>query len=209
MFLKKVGTQDYEFVPNPDLDPETVDFGEVGVNCRINDHVVMDAAGFHYDYNDIIRWQVLAGGRFNTENLAEAQIDGGEFSIRSAWPRNVNTVFAATYLHTDINNEGPLTYVPEWRFFVGAEYTYRRTTYGFEMRHVAKTDTVVFYQNDAPDAFTVMNARIAFQFRQSTRLSLHVENLTNVQYEEMERYRMPPRTYRVELLYDFDFRKQD
>ncbi|MCB1060132.1 MAG: TonB-dependent receptor [Calditrichaeota bacterium] len=209
MFLKKVGTQDYEFVPNPDLDPETVDFGEVGVNCRINDHVVMDAAGFHYDYNDIIRWQVLAGGRFKTENLAEAQIDGGEFSIRSAWPRNVNTVFAATYLHTDINNEGPLTYVPEWRFFVGAEYTYRRTTYGFEMRHVAKTDTVVFYQNDAPDAFTVMNARIAFQFRQSTRLSLHVENLTNVQYEEMERYRMPPRTYRVELLYDFDFRKQD
>lgn len=209
MFLKKVGTQDYEFVPNPDLDPETVDFGEVGLNVRLNETALLDLAMFRYDYSDIIRWQVLAGGRFKTENLADARIDGFECGLRSTWTRYFNTVVSATYLHTDINNVGPLTYVPEWRFFFGAEYTYRRTTYGFEMRHVSKTDTVVFYQNDAPDAFTVINARVAFQFRQSTRLSLHLENLTNEQYEEMERYRMPPRTYRVELLYDFDFRKQD
>lgn len=209
MFLKRVGTQDYEFEPNPELDPETVDFGEVGINYRINDHVVMDAAGFYYDYNDIIRWQVLAGGRFRTENLAEAQIQGAEYSLRSSWPRNLSTVFSATYLNTDINDAGPLTYVPEWRFFTGFEYTHRRTTYGLEMRHVTKTDTVVFYQNDAPDAYTLITARLAFQFRQSTRLSLHMENLTNEQYEEMERYRMPPRTYRVELLYDFDIGRKD
>jgi len=209
MFLKRVGTQDYEFEPNPNLDPETVDFGEIGMNYRINEHAVVDAAGFYYDYNDIIRWTVLAGGTFQTENLAEATIQGGEFSLRSAWPRNVNTVFSATYLNTDINGQGPLTYVPEWRFFVGAEYTHRRTTYGVEMRHVTKTDTVVFYQNDAPDAYTLVAARMAFQFRQSTRLSLHVENLLNDAYEEMERYRMPPRTFRVELLYDFDIAKRD
>lgn len=209
MFLKKVGTQDYEFVPNADLDPETVNFGEVGVNFRINDHVVLDAAAFHYDYNDIIRWQVLAGGRFRTENLAEAQIQGAELGLRSAWPRNVSTVFSATHLSTDIDNKGPLTYVPEWRFFAGVEYTHRRTTYGVELRHVSKTDTVVFYQNDAPDAFTIINARMAFQFRQSTRLSLHMENMLNEQYEEMERYRMPPRTFRVELLYDFDIGRRD
>ncbi|MBK8127550.1 MAG: TonB-dependent receptor [bacterium] len=209
MFLKRVGTQDYEFEPNPDLDPETVDFGEIGVNYRLNDHAVIDAAGFYYNYKDIIRWQVLAGGTFKTENLADAQIQGGEFSLRSAWPRNVNTVFSATYLNTDINDQGPLTYVPEWRFFVGAEYTHRRTTYGVEARHVTKTDTVVFYQNDAPDAYTLVAARMAFQFRQSTRLSLHVENLLNDAYEEMERYRMPPRTFRVELLYDFDISRKD
>lgn len=209
MFLKRVGTQDYEFVPNPNLDPETVDFGEVGLNYRINDHVMVDAAGFYYDYNDIIRWLVVAGGRFQTENLAEAQIRGGEMGIRSTWRQHVNTVFSTTYLNTDINDLGPLTYVPEWRFFLGAEYTHRRTTYGVEMRHVTKTDTVVFYQNDAPDAYTLITARVAFQFRQSTRLSLHLENLTNEQYEEMERYRMPPRTYRVELLYDFDFGRRE
>ncbi len=209
MFLKRVGTQDYEFEPNPELDPETVDFGEIGVNYRINDHVVADAAAFHYDYNDIIRWQVLAGGRFKTENLAEAQIQGAEFGLKSVWPRNLNTAFSTTYLHTDINDMGPLTYVPEWRFFAGAEYTHRRTTYSLEMRHVSKTDTVVFYQNDAPDAYTLWTGRVAFQFRQSTRLSLILENITNEQYEEMERYRMPPRTYRIELLYDFDIGKRN
>lgn len=210
MFLKKVGAQNYEFVPSPDLEPETVDFGELGANYRLNDHVVMDVAAFHYDYNDIIRWQFIDSlGRYKTENLAEAQIDGAEFGLRSSWPKNVNSVFSATYLKTDINDIGPLTYVPEWRFFVGAEYTHRRTTYAVEMRHVSKTDTVVFHQNDAPDAFTLVTARVAFQFRQSTRLSLHVENLFDEQYEEMERYRMPPRTYRVELLYDFDFGRKD
>jgi iron complex outermembrane receptor protein len=209
MFLKKVGTQDYEFVPNPNLKPETVDFAEVGANYRIDDHVTLDGALFHYNYDKIIRWQNAPGGRFRTENLSEAVIQGGEIALRTAWPRNLQTTIHTTYLDTDIDEKGPLTYVPKWRYFASANYTIDRTTFGAELRYVGPIDTVVFYQTDEPEAYALWNFRLAFQFRQNTRLSLFLDNATDVQYEEMERYRMPPRTYRIELLYDFDIAKKD
>jgi outer membrane cobalamin receptor len=204
MFLRRVGTQDYEFVPNPDLDPERVDFGEVGFYYALEDYAVIDGAAFYYDYTDVIRWQTVAGGKYHTENLSEAIIKGIECGVRAAWPRRLKTSAHVTYLNTDIDNAGPLTYVPEWRFHFSASYEFDHTTLSADLRNVSRTDTVVFYQNDAPDAFTLLDVRVTFNVRQSTSLSLIFDNVLNTHYEEMERYRMPPRTFRVDLLYEFD-----
>ncbi|MFZ5432303.1 MAG: TonB-dependent receptor [Calditrichota bacterium] len=208
MFLKKVGTQDYEFEPNPDLKPERVNFGEVGANLRIDDYAVVDGGVFYYKYDDIIRWQTLAAGRYQTANLAEAKIKGFEVGVRSAWPRRLKQVASLTYLDTDIDNQGPLTYVPKWRFYYSATVQFGNLLLSGDLRMVSKTDTVVFYQNDAPSAYQLIGLRAAFEFHQNTRLAFIVDNVTNEQYEEMERYRMPPRTYRVELIYEFDVSKQ-
>ena len=208
MFLKKVGTQDYEFEPNPNLRPETVDFGSAGFNYRVNDHASLDGSIFLYKYENMIRWQTLAAGRYRTENLSTAEIQGFEAGLKTAWPRNLKLSAGITYLDTDIDNKGPLTYVPKWRYFWTASYEYRRMLMGAELRHVSRTDSVVFYQNDAPAAYTLLDLRLAFRFRQNTSLALICENATNESYEEMERYRMPPRTYRVDLLYEFDVGKE-
>ncbi|MBU1638453.1 TonB-dependent receptor [bacterium] len=204
MFLRRVGTQDYEFIPNPDLDPERVDFGEAGFYYTIDDIMVFDGAAFYYDYTDVIRWQTIAGGRYHTENLSNAIIKGCELGMKSSWPKRFRSSAQFTYLNTDIDNQGPLTYVPEWRFFIGASYEFDHTTVSASLRSVAQTDSVIFYQNDAPGAFTLLDLRVAFNVRQSTSLSLICDNVFDTYYEEMERYRMPPRTYRVDLLYEFD-----
>jgi outer membrane receptor protein involved in Fe transport len=208
MFLKKVGTQDYEFEPNPKLVPETVNFGSAGVNYRANDYAALDASAFLYKYENMIRWQTLAEGRYQTRNLSTATIQGFEIGVKTAWPKNLRQSAGVTYLDTDIDNKGPLTYVPKLRLFWTATYEFRRVMLGAELRHVSKTDTVVFYQNDAPKAYTLLDLRLAFHFRQNTSLALICENVTNQFYEEMERYRMPPRTYRVDLLYEFDVEKE-
>lgn len=207
MFLKRVGTQDYEFVPNPDLAPETVNFGETGFNLRFADYATVDGAAFIYQYDQIIRWQTLAAGKFRTENLSHAEIKGFEIAVRTAWPRRIKQQAAVTYLNTDIDGKGPLTYVPEWRLFYSAGYEIGRTLLSGEVRYVGAIDSVIFYQNDAPDAYALINLRATMRFRQHTRLGFHIDNVTGVQYEEMERYRMPPRTYKVVLLYEFDVMK--
>ena len=208
MFLKKVGTQDYEFEPNPELESETVNFGSAGFNYRVNDHAALDGSVFLYKYENMIRWQTLAAGRYQTMNLSTAEIQGFELGLKTAWPRNLKQNAGITYLDTDIDNKGPLTYVPKWRLFWSATYEYRRMLLGAEVRHVTETDTVIFYQNDAPEAYTLLDLRLTFRFRQNTSLALIIENATNQYYEEMERYRMPPRTYRVDLLYEFDVGKE-
>jgi outer membrane receptor protein involved in Fe transport len=207
MFLKKVGTQDYEFEPNPKLEPETVNFGETGFNWRIADYASVDAAAFSYRYQNIIRWQTLAAGKYQTQNLSEAKIQGFEVGIKSAWPRGLKQTVSMSYLDTDIDNKGPLTYVPKWRWYYGIAYDYKDLELSGELRSVGKTDTVIFYPNDAPKAYTLLSLRAAVELHQNTRLAGIVDNATNVQYEEMERYRMPPRTYRVELIYEFDVGK--
>jgi outer membrane cobalamin receptor len=208
MFLKKVGGQDYEFDPNPNLDPETVDFGEAGFNLKLDDYAVLDGAAFLYKYQNMIRWQTIAAGHYRTENLSTARIRGGELALRTAGPRGVRQTAAVTYLDTDIDNKGPLTYVPKWRFTYGATYDYKQMLFGANVRYIGQTDTVIFYQNDAPRAVTLVDLRLTFRFRQSTSIGFMCENVTNRFYEEMERYRMPPRTYRMELVYEFDVEKQ-
>jgi outer membrane receptor protein involved in Fe transport len=217
MFLKKVGTQDYEFVPNPDLNPETVNFGEAGLSFWLGDRVMLDGAVFRYDYQDMIRWQVLSAGRYRTENLSSATIQGFEAGVKTAhlpplhssrlWPRwNIilRTSTTLTYLDTDIDNAGPLTYTPKWRFKESISMDYQKLSVSADMRAVAKTDTVIFYQNDAPDAYTIFDVRCTLQFHPNARIGFIVENVADVQYEEMERYRMPPRTFRVDLNYEID-----
>lgn len=206
MFLKRVGNQDYVFIPNPDLTPEKVNFGETGLNWTYDDLITVDGAVFIYKYADIIRW--VGNGTYRTENLSEATIQGFECAARSAWPAKVKQSVALTYLDTDIDNKGPLTYVPSWRFLYSLGYEFRKSIASVNVRAVSKTDTVLFYQNDAPDAYTLLDARWTMRFRQSTSLTLSCENVTNRFYEEMERYRMPPRTYKAELVYEFDVGKE-
>jgi iron complex outermembrane receptor protein len=208
MFLKRIGAQNYELIPNPDLEPEQVDFGETGFYYALDDIATLDGAAFYYDYTDVIRWQTVAGGRYHTENLSEAVIRGFELGTKITWPKKLRTAAQVTYLDTDIDNRGPLTYVPKWRFHVSASYDFDHTMLGANLRWVDKTDTVIFYNNDRPDAYTLLDLRVSFNVRQSTSLSFLVDNALDASYEEMERYRMPPRTYRVDLLYEFDVEKE-
>jgi iron complex outermembrane recepter protein len=208
MYLKKVGNQDYEFEPNPNLKPERVNFGEVGANWRLNDYATLDGAAFIYRYQDVIRWQTLSAGRYRTLNLSTSEIKGFEWQVKSAWPKKLRQSAGASYLHTDIDGKGPLTYVPKWRLFYSANWEVGKWLLSGEVRYVGRTDTVIFYQSDAPKAYTVINLRAAMEFHQNTRVAFIVENALNKQYEEMERYRMPPRTFKMEILYDFDVAKE-
>lgn len=208
MFLKKVGTQNYEFVPNPDLKPETVNFGEVGFNWRIDDYGSIDGAAFLYRYEDVIRWQTLGTAIYHTENLSTAEIKGFELGIKWRQPQRLRQTAGVTFLETDIDERGPLTYVPKWRLFYSAGLELGKFLLSGDIRYVSATDSVIFYNNDAPEAYTLVGLRAAMLFHQNTRVAFIVDNLLDTQYEEMERYRMPPRTYRVELLYEFDIAKE-
>ena len=108
----------------------------------------------------------------------------------------------------DVDGQGPLTYVPKWRLFYSASLELGKLLLSGDVRWVSKTDSVIFFMNDAPKAYTLVGLRAALLFHQNTRLAFIMDNALNTQYEEMERYRMPPRTYRIEMLYEFDVAKE-
>ena len=68
----------------------------------------------------------------------------------------------------------------------------------FDTRYKDKVDAVFLYPLEAPDEYLISNGKIIYSFNTSVSFSLAVNNIFNIQYEELARYRMPGRNWIVE-----------
>jgi outer membrane cobalamin receptor len=62
---------------------------------------------------------------------------------------------------------------------------------------------VSIYPGSEPDAFFVINSKISYKIAQGKMVYISVSNITNTQYEEIERYRMPGRSYTLGTTFEF------
>ncbi|HMV25544.1 MAG TPA: hypothetical protein PKA26_01575, partial [bacterium] len=56
---------------------------------------------------------------------------------------------------------------------------------------------VSIYPGSEPDAFFVLNGKFSVEFLPKRSVYISAQNITNTQYEEIERYRMPGRSYMI------------
>ena len=59
------------------------------------------------------------------------------------------------------------------------------------------------YPGSEPDGYIVMNSKLAYHFTSSISSYFAVNNITNKQYEEIERYRMEGRSFSVGANFSF------
>lgn len=200
LFLKSVPGNDYSFVANPDLRAEESRSWEVGLLWR-GLHLTADLTHFHYQYLDMIHYRDTDDASvFEIVNLNRARIQGWEISGEGRWS-DVSAGVGYTYVDAlNQDTREPLPYQPKHSLTGSASWMPGQWRLSASLRHVSETERVRFYHSDAPAEYTLLGLKAAYVLG-DVEVAGSVENLGDVAYEEMERYRMPGRTWRLDLLF--------
>lgn len=217
IYFKKELFGGFEFVYNPDLKPEEMISFEIGYKKQYKSRFTFDISAFFNDYENLIQYVNIGNsiyGPFQVKNIARAQIKGFEFYIdyNSSMKINNNVFdynFNIGYTHLDARDlsEGRkddyLPYKPEsnFNFFVNLNY------YGFNLnvngRYLSSIDEVLFYKNEEPDAYFLLNTKLTKKINSNLSFFLAVNNLLNSSYQELERIQAPNRNYNSGISLNF------
>jgi len=196
------------FKPNPDLQPERMDFSlETGLRWRWREIAEIDLAYFRYRYRDMIYWVDIQQGEganhpyFQVRNLNQALTQGFESDLRLHWQRHLHTSFSYTYLNALDQSPGRrnkfLAYRARHAFSFAADANFSRLTLSVHGQYKSRLDEVFLYPLDIPQAYLVANAKATLRLHERYQFSFAVNNILNKPYEELERYRMPGRNWIV------------
>jgi len=196
------------FEANPDLQSEKLNLSlEFGSKYQFNEKLNMDVALFYNHYQNLISYQQLSNvGEallYRVINLKESVMQGFEWSIKYKHSKNFNLNLGYTYLDArDVSEDrlnDNLAYKAKHTAFIAANQSYNRWSLNFNMRYRSAIKEVFIYPGNEPDAFILANTRLAFKFgdKDAHTASLSIQNLTDSQYEELERYRMAGRSFRL------------
>jgi iron complex outermembrane receptor protein len=189
----------------PDLKPEHVRAAEIGIESRLPPGTQISVAAFAQTLTDLIYRTKLSATLNQTINAGEAQVNGIEASVRQPLFDKHFAVFAsATHLFRyDITRNAVipasigkvLTDVPQVIYSAGVEGERGPWSGSLLIRHVGH----VFGSGDdvnanfaqgvfgSYDAYTVVNAKLAYRFSPHVQLSVAVDNLLNAQYFALQK----------------------
>ncbi|MFQ5769356.1 MAG: TonB-dependent receptor plug domain-containing protein, partial [bacterium] len=193
------------FKPNPDLRAEKVTSFEIGSRIRLSNMADIDLAFFNNIYDDMIYWiNITAEERansslFQVRNLNKALIRGIEVSVRLYPFQFFNTSLNYTYLDSKDISENRrfvfLAYKVRHSFNFVSSLQTGSWFLNFDGRFNSRVEEVFLYPNDKPDAFFVLNTKLIRNLGRNLTVSFGINNIFNIQYEELARYRMPGRSW--------------
>ena len=190
-FLDLYGQSSY-YVGNPDLQPERARGWDAGVDYYLaQHHGTLSATWFDTRTHDLIVYDfsVFPG---TTVNVDQARSRGLELSAKAQWVGAWESRVTYTYLEADnLTEHTRLLRRP--RHSVSAD-VWRNLGRGFSVgagvQFVAQrqdVDALTFATVDAPD-YTVVRAYAAWAVNDRVTVKVHVENLLDEHYEEVNGY---------------------
>ncbi len=194
------------FLPNPQLQPERLRLSlEVGLKYKPTPAWTLDGALFYNHYRNLIsfvqRSAPLEPLLYQVVNLKSARMQGAECSVRYQYRDFLQLSLSYTFL--DASDTSPdrvndaLAYKVRHSGGASATWMYRDWTVHLNGRHRSRIEEVFIYPGSEPGAVWLANLRLARQWAGKYSAHLSVQNINDAQYEELERYRMPGRTYSV------------
>jgi outer membrane receptor for ferrienterochelin and colicin len=200
------------FKPNPDLRAERVTSLELGNRLRLSNQADFDVAFFHNTYNDLIYWiditseQGSTGFLYQVRNLNKARMQGVEVSLNVYPWQFLFAKLNYTYLDAQDLSEnrlqGSLAYKIRHTFSFVTSLHSGPWLLNFDGRYNSHVEEVFLYPNDKPGAFFVINGKLQRRFGANFTGSVGVNNIFNIQYEELARYRMPGRSWIFGMSYE-------
>ncbi len=183
---------------------------EVGTKINLN-KVKFDIALYYNHYKDLISYLQRSAPNepllFEVINLSKAIMKG--FEISGAYSPIEEITLRAGYTYLDAQDAS------EERINDALPYRSKHTTYAtllanhgkfqlfFQMRSRSRIDEVFIYPGSEPGGYVLFNTKVDYAVSENFLVFIKLDNLTDVQYEEIERYRMPGRTYSVGLNLNF------
>ena len=200
------------FRPNPGLRSEKLVLSfEAGAKMKLASHTTLDAALFYNHYIDLISFQQLSKPLepllYEVINLKKAVMQGFEVSLGQQWGSYLSLNIGYTWLDARDVSEGrlndELAYKVKHTFSASATARYGNFVLNINGRYRSQIREVFIYPGSEPGAAFILNSKLTFTLAGHHNLYLAVDNLSNTQYEELERYRMPGRNYTLGFTFDF------
>ncbi|MBK8879844.1 MAG: TonB-dependent receptor [Haliscomenobacter sp.] len=198
------------FQPNPGLKPERLTLSaELGAKFDPIPGGTLDIALFYNRYNDLISFQHLSEPLeplvYQVINLKAALMQGLEVSYRHQIKDFLTLHLAYTWLDArDISQErlnDDLAYKVRHTLGLSATASHRKWLWNVSTRYRSRIEEVFIYPGSEPDATFIANTRLTYRPAEKTAWYFAINNLTNAQYEELERYRMPGRSFALGIDY--------
>ncbi len=198
------------FEPNPNLRAEKLTFStEVGSRIVISDRLNIDAALFYNNYKDLISYQQLPGPGllFRVVNLNQAVMQGFEVNVKYEIPEYFTLQAGYTFLDArDVSPErfnDVLAYKVKHTFQFSATGYVKQFMLNVNGRHRSAIDEVFIYPGSEPDANFLLHAKLSYRLLDKHNLYVALNNITDTQYEELERYRMSGRSFTAGAMFTF------
>lgn len=199
------------FRPSPDLRAEKLTLS-AELSGKISlEKFRLDAAVFYNRFKDLIYYQQVAvpggGYLFEVINLNKAITKGFEVSIEYAPFTPIRIQAGYTYLDArdvSINRINDLlSYKSRHTTYFNLFATHKKLSLSVMARSRSRIDEVFIYPGSEPAGYLLLNGRVGYQISEKQSWYIKVDNIADVQYEEIERYRMPGRTFTVGLNFTF------
>ena len=200
------------FQPNPELRAEHLILSfELGGQMQVDDRTSLDACFFYNRYNNLISFQQVSMPLeplvFKVINLKEAVMQGMELALRHQVADFMR--FSVSYTFLDARDVSPerlndvLPYKVRHLLNVSSTFSKGRLNLHLNGRYRSAVKEVFIYPGNEPGAAIVISGKASYAFNKSGQLYMAVDNITDFQYEELERYRMPGRTFTAGFNYKF------
>ena len=203
----------HEFFGNPDVEPETSDAYEAGVEF-FGDKIFARAIYFYNDIEDLIDWkQIGKNGRvrlFKATNIDEAKTEGVEVEVAVTLPHGLALSCNYTYLDAkDTQNDVRLDEKPRHTVNAKLKYTWDTVGLSAALRFQYIADQVLFNDDDelvdAPD-YSLWNFSIRKTLLNNFEIQMGVENIGDVRMadkSDLFAYEERGRFYYTNLRFNF------
>jgi vitamin B12 transporter len=208
------------YVGNPDLDSEKSDTYEGGLDFSLNSFN-LSLTYFHTDFDDKIESYTKPNGDYSYRNLGEAEIEGIEgsfsFDIGSlfSWDYQVKPYVTVTYLPTyeDEETNEDLQYISEYNVSYGITVSdFSGLSANLNLAYTGEQE-ITDYENGTYEiitkgGFTVANFTISkkildFDKYGGVTLKGKILNIFDKDYEYIQGYPMPGRSFFIGMRYDY------
>jgi iron complex outermembrane receptor protein len=178
----------YMWNHNPDLSPERVFNYETGIAAYfLKKTLAIDATVYVIKGDNLI----VSGqmGRLSNSGIFENK--GIEVSIKANPYKNL--FYNAVYSFIDMKD--PVYATPRHHFYVSGHYTLKNLLAMVNLQYVSGLDTDPSAIVHTNENYTLLNAKISYNFLKKIGLFISAENLLNERYETNRFYTMPRNTF--------------
>jgi iron complex outermembrane receptor protein len=176
--------------PNADLKPESNINTEIGVQQSLfNNSLNFEITYFYIKAKNLISVGLNEANQPTFLNNGDATNLGIEF----AFNQKINPQFSWNTNYTYIHIENPVVGTPSHKFYLSANYHPGKWKLHASYQHIANMYLAIGAQ-EIKENYSLLNARIAYQFLKELNIFVKAENLLNQEYTINIGYPMPGTT---------------
>ncbi|MDH7603337.1 MAG: TonB-dependent receptor [Melioribacter sp.] len=188
------------FGANIDLKPEKIWNYEIGFKSKLlQNKLLFNGAFYLIEGKDFIN---MVGVYPNIKNQNVNKLTNRGFEIEASYILSKSFTINGNYSY--IKNSTKLIGVPQQQFFAEANYIYKIFSFNVGLKTISNLYTSVKTNNsvEKKQSYALLNASMWVNLVKSLSMYLKLDNLLNRQYEIMDGYPMPGRTFLLGFSFD-------